>query len=982
MKRQLTLEEINDLCSVIQPMCRLDEGVNNVVTENIKIGLVKQLEAIQIYPEAIPKLKETIHHYYVFSSIQPGEMVGCIAASSIGEQNTQASLNSVDWNTRVLIHVNGKCVENHIGHIIDEEMRQNPNVKTLHYSGKNDTENVPWCKVLDIPQNETNKGWKIETVDEDGKMSWKRITRLICHPLYTGLIRVKTESGRNVVATTGLSFLLKRDDKIVQVEGSELKVGDKLPISWRINNEDEKLSIDIKEYLSPTKYIYGSELFKARRYREFYKQAGQVEFNWWREHYLKDFTIPFKRADIVVQTLETEQLQEGFIYMKDRKTGNMCSERIPETVPLDEEFGFFLGIYLSTGCCTYNEVNIAVYESDIIERTKRFMDGWNLRYDTFASDMTDIRMYSKILSEFLKKTCGDGLGERFLPSFVYQSNTTFIKGLLNGLIDGCGCIISQTKEITFATDSEHLIDGLMTLLTRLHIFSSKIVYTEHYTLCVSDIHYMHLLLFLKDGIIQRSNISVYTNKDRFNDVMMDTIVSIEEVEPSHSLVYDFSVEETKNFCILGGLNMADSFHSSGIGKANLTTGIVRLNELLNCSKTMKTPSCSIYLNKDMLNTSDLQNVYEFAEERIKYNSLGMLIRQVEMLYKPELTEYENEYYSHYSDLFTIKRTDWCVRIHLHKTKLFRCKKDIFHIVSCIHACIDTQFECSIVGYPNEDLKIDIWVHTDVVPIDDILNALRKKKNITKDSKIEEVLSHLINEENQSKMYIKNIVLPSLENIPISGIFGIEECYFEEEKDEWFINTKGSNYKELIKQPYVDFRRTKSNNMWDMCDTLGIEGTTAFLIEEFEKGIKVNRRHLDLLINMMTNCGKIKSVSRYGIDRKEVGPLAKACFEQPIENFLISATKGETDTLSSITSTICMGKLSRLGTGMVDLITDVKKLQPNVYGGGFYNKRTTKQNLDDIRRQEIRKWKKPIVVSKQKPKLIRFDIEDDDDVGVF
>jgi DNA-directed RNA polymerase II subunit RPB1 len=79
---------------------------------------------------------------------------------------------------------------------------------------------------------------------------------------------------------------------------------------------------------------------------------------------------------------------------------------------------------------------------------------------------------------------------------------------------------------------------------------------------------------------------------------------------------------------------------------------------------------------------------------------------------------------------------------------------------------------------------------------------------------------------------------------------------------------------------------------------------------------------------MTLSGKIKSVSRYGIDRKQVGPLAKACFEQPVDNFLISATKGEQDLLQGVSSTICMGKLCKMGTGMVDLIVDTKKILRN------------------------------------------------------
>jgi DNA-directed RNA polymerase beta' subunit len=142
-------------------------------------------------------------------------------------------------------------------------------------------------------------------------------------------------------------------------------------------------------------------------------------------------------------------------------------------------------------------------------------------------------------------------------------------------------------------------------------------------------------------------------------------------------------------------------------------------------------------------------------------------------------------------------------------------------------------------------------------------------------------------------------------------------------------------------------------MWDNFEVLGIEGAHRYLLEEFSEIIKVNKRHLDILIDSMTNPGKIMSVSRYGIDRKQVGPLAKACFEQPIENFLISASKGEIDDISGVTASITLGKLSRIGTGSMDLIVDTKKmfLTPNVYGEGNYSKEIKEAVIEELSKED-------------------------------
>ena len=64
------------------------------VIENNRSNIRKQLESIEIVPECIPELKAEIMQAFHRSRIQPGEMVGCLAASSIGEQFTQSSLNS------------------------------------------------------------------------------------------------------------------------------------------------------------------------------------------------------------------------------------------------------------------------------------------------------------------------------------------------------------------------------------------------------------------------------------------------------------------------------------------------------------------------------------------------------------------------------------------------------------------------------------------------------------------------------------------------------------------------------------------------------------------------------------------------------------------------------------------------------------------------------------------------------------------------
>jgi intein/homing endonuclease len=69
-----------------------------------------------------------------------------------------------------------------------------------------------------------------------------------------------------------------------------------------------------------------------------------------------------------------------------------------------------------------------------------------------------------------------------------------------------------------------------------------------------------ILEIFKSGIIN-NNIDSNNNFD----VVFDEVIEIIEVESSRPKVYDLTVEDTRNFTILGGLCVRDTFHSTGSG---------------------------------------------------------------------------------------------------------------------------------------------------------------------------------------------------------------------------------------------------------------------------------------------------------------------------------------------------------------------------------------------------------------------------------
>ena len=97
MKRNLTVDEINGILNTIDTeSCHynIPKDTQTATNQEIKKNLYQQLKDIKIFPQGIPKLKRKIIQYYHSSQIQPGASVGIVTAQSIGERQTQMTLNT------------------------------------------------------------------------------------------------------------------------------------------------------------------------------------------------------------------------------------------------------------------------------------------------------------------------------------------------------------------------------------------------------------------------------------------------------------------------------------------------------------------------------------------------------------------------------------------------------------------------------------------------------------------------------------------------------------------------------------------------------------------------------------------------------------------------------------------------------------------------------------------------------------------------
>jgi len=179
------------------------------------------------------------------------------------------------------------------------------------------------------------------------------------------------------------------------------------------------------------------------------------------------------------------------------------------------------------------------------------------------------------------------------------------------------------------------------------------------------------------------------------------------------------------------------------------------------------------------------------------------------------------------------------------------------------------------------------------------------------------------------------------NMLIKGVKGIKkvsldktqivEYSLDERKfnnyTEWSLNTDGTNMKDIFKNKNIKFEKTRSNDIREIYETLGVEAARKALALELETVIgedQMNYRHLSLLVDTMTSRGQLMSIDRHGINRSDVGPLAKCSFEETTDMLVNASIFSEYDHLNGVSANVMLGHKAPCGTGDFDVIIDEDK----------------------------------------------------------
>jgi DNA-directed RNA polymerase II subunit RPB1 len=364
----------------------------------------------------------------------------------------------------------------------------------------------------------------------------------------------------------------------------------------------------------------------------------------------------------------------------------------------------------------------------------------------------------------------------------------------------------------------------------------------------------------------------------------------------------------------------NTFHLAGVAaKSNMTRGVPRLKELLKVTQNPKATSLTVFLKPEY--RSKKEKAREVAQD-LELTLLRDITVKAAIYFDPNEAKGET-ILPEDRDLITFfhlferskatakemnKWSKWVLRLELDRERMFNKNITMDDIAFVLDNRFDKQIKTVYSDFNATKLVLRMTLpeESSGSSLDD-LAGLKKFQN-----KI-------------------------LNSVVIRGVPGIKAVTFRKEDEyveyaegkykqieQYVLDTDGSNFLEVMNHPAVDGRKLVSTHVWDVFENLGIEATRQVLLNEISELFEeagVNFRHLGILCDVMTRAGRLMSVDRYGINKNEIGPLAKASFEETEKILLRAALFGEVDPITGVSANIMMGQPIRGGTSFSQILLD-------------------------------------------------------------
>jgi DNA-directed RNA polymerase II subunit RPB1 len=390
----------------------------------------------------------------------------------------------------------------------------------------------------------------------------------------------------------------------------------------------------------------------------------------------------------------------------------------------------------------------------------------------------------------------------------------------------------------------------------------------------------------------------------------------------------------------------NTFHFAGVAsKSNVTRGVPRIEEILSLSSEIKNPSLSVYLKPEDERQKDKARTIMYMLEHTK---LEEIVKSTEICFDPDdlntlISEDKDciEQYKAFENLVDEcneislasdenEKSKWIVRMVMDPEIMLEKNITMDDVNFTLKSCYEDQITCIYSDFNSDKLIFRIRMN-------DILKS-GNNKNGQKKNKINPL-------DQSDQIYIlKNFQDQLLQKVVLRGIQGINKVILRKildnvvevngvykKQDIWVLDTIGTNLLDVLGLDYIDNTRTLSNDIIEIYNVLGIEAARQAIYNELVEvvefdGTYINYHNYSVLVDRMTFTHKLISIFRHGINNDNIGPIAKASFEETPEMFLKAARHAELDTLRGVSANIMCGQEGHFGTAAFQVVLDIDEMQ--------------------------------------------------------
>jgi DNA-directed RNA polymerase II subunit RPB1 len=387
----------------------------------------------------------------------------------------------------------------------------------------------------------------------------------------------------------------------------------------------------------------------------------------------------------------------------------------------------------------------------------------------------------------------------------------------------------------------------------------------------------------------------------------------------------------------------NTFHFAGVSaKSNVTRGVPRLEEILSLSSDPKNPLLSIFLKPD-----DETNKEKATKimHMIEHTKLEDIVESTTICFDPydnentlisedkELLERYNAFTNMLSEccnqtIETEEKSKWVIRMKMNADYMLEKNITMDDINFTLSSIYGDEISCVFSDYNSDNLIFRIRLSTIIKSAN---GKTQKKKVVSLDQ-----TDHIFMLKNFQDNLLKNIVLRGIKGVKkiilrkIKDYMVLTSTVFEK-KEIWVLDGVSNNLLDVLGLDFIDKTRTISNNIVGIFDIFGIEAARQAIYNELAEVIEfdgsyINFHHLSLLIDRMTHSYKLISIFRHGINNDNIGPIAKASFEETPEIFLRAARHGELDIMRGVSANVMCGQEGLYGTSAFQVVLDMEKMR--------------------------------------------------------